>query len=147
MDANLQEIINNLNEKAPRSRLGPYRDLIRELRRLNRTYREILQILSDRCQIRVSISTLHDFLCSQRRIDSKMKKLQAKGQNSQDPNNKPQPSARINEEIPDLNDVQQRIATLKKRTSPTQINVPHFSYDPDQPLHLLPNMKKSGSEE
>ena len=45
MDANLQEILDNLDEKAPRSRLGPYRDLILELRRRNRTYREILQIL------------------------------------------------------------------------------------------------------
>jgi hypothetical protein len=76
-----------------------------------------------------------------------MKKLQAKEQNSPDPNNKPQTPSRINEGIPDINDVQQRIAALKKRTSPTQTNVPHFSYDPNQPLRLLPNMKKSGSEE
>ena len=84
MDANLQEILDNLDEKAPRSRLGPYRDLILELRRRNRTYREILQILADRCQIQVSISTLHDFLRAQQRIDSKMKKQQAKEQNPPD---------------------------------------------------------------
>ena len=147
MDANLQEILDNLEEKEPRSRLTPYRDLILELRRRNRTYREILQILSDRCKIQVSISTLHDFLRAQRHIDSKMKKQQTKEQNPPDSNNKPQPPARINEGIPDISDVQQRIAALKKRTSPTQTNVPHFSYDPNQPLHLLPNMKKSGSEE
>jgi IS30 family transposase len=147
MDANLQEILDNLDEKVPRSRLGPYRDLILELRRRHRTYREILQILAGHCQIQVSISTLYDFLHAQRRIEVKLKKLQAKEQNSPDPNNKPQPPARINEGIPDTNDVQQRIAALKKRTSPTQTNVPRFSYDPNQPLHLLPNMKKSGSEE
>jgi hypothetical protein len=145
MDANLKEIINNLDEKAPRSRLGPYRDLIRELRRLNRTYREILQILSDRCQIRVSISTLHDFMRIQRRIDSQLKKRRSKEQISLALDEKPQRPVCLNEDISALEDVQQRIATLKQRTTPTKTAAPRFSYDPSQPLHLPP--KKSGSHE
>jgi hypothetical protein len=136
MDANHQEILDNLEEKEPRSRLIPYRDLILELRRRNRTYREILQILADRCQICVSISTLYDFLHDQRRIDSKKKKQQAKEQNSPDPNNKPQSPKRISEEIPDMNDLQKRIAALKKRTTPAKTNASRFSYDPSKPLHL-----------
>lgn len=141
MDANLQEIIDNLDEKAPRSHLGPYRELILELRRRNRTYREILQILGDRCQIHVSISTLHDFLRAQRRRDSKIRKQQVK--DLPDLNERPQRPVKTKEDIVDMNDVQQRIDALKKRTTPTQTNTPRFSYDSSQPLHLPPNMKKS----
>jgi hypothetical protein len=146
MDASLQEIVDNLGEKAPRSRLGPYRGLILELRRRNRTYREILQILADRCQIHVSISTLHDFLHAQRRTDSKLKKQKAKELNLQNLNEEPQRLATANEDIPDMNDVQQRIAALKQRRTPAQTITPRFNYDPSQPLHLPPK-KKSGSEE
>jgi hypothetical protein len=143
MDANLQEILDNLEEKEPRSRLAPYRDLILELRRRNRTYREILQILADRCQIQVSISTLHGFLRVQQRIASKIKKQQMKDQNPPDSNNKPLPPARTNEELSDMNDVQQRITALKKRTTTTQTNALSFSYDPNQPLCLPSKAKKS----
>ena len=147
MDANLQEIIDNLVEKAPRSRLAPYRELILELRWRNRTYREILQILTDRCQIQVSISTLHGFLRAQRRIDSKMKKQQAKEQNPPRIGGNPQDRIRPNKEMFETDDVQQRITALKHRTTPTQTNAPRFSYDPSQPLHLPPNMKKSETED
>jgi len=67
MKEQFQEILDNLDEKTPRSRLAPYRDLIIELRRRKRTYREILQILREKCQVQVSISTLHNFLQAQRK--------------------------------------------------------------------------------
>jgi IS30 family transposase len=144
MDANLQEIINNLGEKTPRSRLGPYRELILELRRRNRTYREILQILADQCQIRVSISTLHDFLGARRRTDLKMKKHQTKEQDPPDLNEKPRRLASIKENIPDRNDVQQRIADLKRRPVTTKAESQLFNYDPDKPLHLPFKKKVDG---
>ena len=62
MEEQLQEILDSLGEKTPRSRLAPYLDFIIELRRRKYTYREVRQILYEKCQVRVSVSTLHDFL-------------------------------------------------------------------------------------
>jgi hypothetical protein len=62
MGANFQEILDSLAEKPPRSRLEPYRDLIEELVRRGRTYREIRKILAEKCGLRVALSTLHSFM-------------------------------------------------------------------------------------
>ena len=62
MKDQLQEILDSLDEKTPRSRLAPYRDFIAKLRRRKYTYREIRRILREKCQVQVSISTLHDFV-------------------------------------------------------------------------------------
>src|SRR5437667_8511019 len=48
--------------KPRRSRLEPYRDLINELRRRGRTYREIADILAEKCQLRAAASTVNRFL-------------------------------------------------------------------------------------
>ena len=67
MKDQLQEILDSLDEKTPRSRLAPYRDFIAKLRRRKYTYREIRRILREKCQVQVSISTLHDFVRAQAR--------------------------------------------------------------------------------
>jgi hypothetical protein len=55
-----RDILATLPEKRPRSRLAPYRRLIAGLRRRGRTYREIVEILAEKCNLRVSVSTLLD---------------------------------------------------------------------------------------
>jgi IS30 family transposase len=147
MDANLQEILDNLDEKTPRSRLDPYRELILELRRRNRTYREIMQILADRCQVRVSISTLHDFLHAQQQMDSRLRKQKSKEQNSPNPKEQLQETAKYREENPAMKDIRQRIAALKQRQLPPHTNAPRFIYDPTQPLHLTQQAKKGGGQD
>jgi IS30 family transposase len=67
MEGTLDEILDNLPEKPPRSCLESFRDFINELRRRKRTYREIAQILEEKCQLRVSKSTVHRFLRSRSR--------------------------------------------------------------------------------
>ena len=62
MDERFQAILDSLPPKPPRSRLEPYWELIREMRRRGRTYREIAQVLSDKCQVVVATSTIHDFV-------------------------------------------------------------------------------------
>ena len=62
MDAKLKTILKNLPAKKPRSRLEPYRELIRKMRRRHRSYREIIQVLLDECDLQISVSTLHDFV-------------------------------------------------------------------------------------
>ena len=55
MKDQLQEILDSLDEKTPRSRLAPYRDFIAKLRRRKYTYREIRRILREKCQVQVSM--------------------------------------------------------------------------------------------
>ena len=51
MDANLKKMLEELPRKLPRSRLEPYREFIEELRGRGRTYREIAEILADKCAV------------------------------------------------------------------------------------------------
>jgi signal transduction histidine kinase len=52
-------ILEPLPEKPPRSKLEPHRDLIRELRRKGRTYREVAPLFHERLGLHVALSTLH----------------------------------------------------------------------------------------
>jgi hypothetical protein len=54
--------IDNLPDKPPRSKLEPHRELIRELRRKGRTYREVAQLFHERLGLYVAPSTLHSFV-------------------------------------------------------------------------------------
>ena len=62
MGGRFQDILDSLPEKPPRSRLEPYRDLIEELRRRGRTFREIAHILREKCHVETAASTIHDFV-------------------------------------------------------------------------------------
>lgn len=57
-----QTILESLPEKSHRSKLEPHRELIRELRRRGRTYREVARIFRERLGLSVSPSTLHSFV-------------------------------------------------------------------------------------
>lgn len=54
--------IDNLPDKPPRSKLEPHRELIRELRRRGRTYREVARLFHERLGFYVAPSTLHSFV-------------------------------------------------------------------------------------
>ena len=62
MEPELQSILDSLPSKSPRSKLEPHRELIRELRRKGRTYREVSKLFSERLGIYVAPSTLHSFV-------------------------------------------------------------------------------------
>jgi hypothetical protein len=51
MDDKFGGLLDSLPEKPPRSRLEPYSELIVELRRRGRTYREIARILAEKCKV------------------------------------------------------------------------------------------------
>lgn len=55
-------ILESLSEKPYRSKLEPHRDLIRELRRSGRTYREVARLFHERLGLHVALSTLHSFI-------------------------------------------------------------------------------------
>jgi hypothetical protein len=151
MDDKLQDILDSLPAKPPRSRLEPYRELIDELRRRSRTYREIAQILTEKCQVRVSASTIHDFI----RVRSKAKLKSPK---------RPAPSsAAATKPIPTVeagsieakiakgergpsDEVQQRISALKMRSAPGPTSPQQFHYDPGEPLRLPSKTRKNTSD-
>ena len=71
-DKKIREIIESLPEKRSRSRLEPYRQLIAELRRLRRTYREIAQVLGEEVPDssigRGRCTTLSAFICGENAV-------------------------------------------------------------------------------
>ena len=54
--------LTDLSPKPPRSKLEPHRELIRELRRKGRTYRDIARIFGERFHLSVTPSTIHSFV-------------------------------------------------------------------------------------
>ena len=62
MEPELRTILESLPPKSPRSKLEPHRELIRELRRKGRTYREVAQLFHERLGLYVAPSTLHSFV-------------------------------------------------------------------------------------
>jgi hypothetical protein len=62
MEPTHQIILESLPEKQYRSKLEPHRELIRELRRKGRTYREVARLFHERLGLYVAPSTLHSFV-------------------------------------------------------------------------------------
>jgi hypothetical protein len=146
MDDKFQDILDNLPEKPPRSRLEPYTELIGELRRRGRTYREIRHILAEKCATQVSVSTLHGFL----RVQLRVKKM---------PPAKRQPTAlakispnavtlkatgvhATKQARPPIDEVQHRIVGLKLRSTPANAGLQQFHYDSNEPLRLPAKTRK-----
>lgn len=137
---NFEEILNSLPEKAARSRLEPYVRLINELLRRGRTYREIARILAEKCQIQVSISTIHDFV----RLRARVKRNPPKG-GAREPDKKAEVITTTRaeekrrssaEKVTVVDEVYRRIAALKQRPVPIQTSPEQFHYDPSEPLRL-----------
>lgn len=62
MEPELRIILESLPLKPPRSKLEPHLELIRELRRKGRTYREVARLFHERLGLYVAPSTLHSFV-------------------------------------------------------------------------------------
>ncbi len=140
MDDEFQEIVDSLPEKSPRSRLEPYGELIDELRRRDRTYRDIVDILAKACRLQVSISTLRDFV----RARSRRKRNSARPNATDAVIAAPiAPKATVvdSAQKPSEEEVQRRIAALKARKPVTAPSVDDFHFDPTQPLRLIKREK------
>lgn len=62
MESAHETILASLSQKPPRSKLEPHHELIRELRRMGRTYREVARLFHERLGLDVAPSTLHSFV-------------------------------------------------------------------------------------
>jgi IS30 family transposase len=133
----LQDILDTLPEKPPRSRLESYRELIDELRQRGWTYREIVGILADKCQLSVSISTLHDFV----RLRSLGKRTSAKrAATDEGKTTSIEPKGGVvssGQRAADDEEVRRRIAAFKDRKAATTPSRDDFHFDASQPLRLI----------
>ena len=152
MDDRSQEILESLPQRPSRSRLAPYRELIHELRRRRRTYREIATVLAEKCQCRVSISTLHDFVRLRKRPDRAYAYHGAEEEGvSQIGRSESSIQQKTTAEGGELervkaDNVQERIAALKRRPQPAESNPVQFHYDPNKPLSLPQQDRKNRNE-
>ncbi len=143
MSDKFRAILDSLPEKPPRSRLEPYGELIDELRRRRRTYREIVSVLAEKCDLLVSISTIHDFVRAKSKQAKKAARLLRTAVPSADIHNTDSTPPRrgvpqLNQGNPTADEVQRRIAALKQRKVPPAANPSEgFQYNPDEPLRLI----------
>jgi IS30 family transposase len=145
---NFQDILSSLPEKPPRSRLEPYGGLIIELRRRKRTYREIVDVLAEKCNLRISISTLHDFVRAKTKEARKAAKLRrATAVHAGNENRGTPPlcasTLKSKEDRPTDDEIRRRIAAVKQRPRPIPTDSSgDFQYNPDEPLRLIGDAQK-----
>jgi hypothetical protein len=117
-------ILDRLPEKLPRSRLEPYRELIR---RRGRSFREIVQVLGEKCGVNVVPSTVYDFAKATLSNEGKVVG------NSRQPDR----SRRRNDSLESSTDeVDRRIAALKSRVTRPEAMPERFRFVSGEPLRL-----------
>ena len=140
MDNKFRDILDSLPAPEARSRLDHFQELIDELHRRGRTYREISSILAERCKVSVSVSTVYRFLHRRSRVRSKSRKSEIspvsrmkKGNHTAITEGK---SSIISETetIPD--EIQKKISALKLQPATDRTESQIFHYNPNEPLHL-----------
>ena len=150
MEDRFKQILESLPEKRQRSCLEPYTELIVELRRRGRTFREIAQILSEKCSLVVASSTVVRFV----RVRSGAKRKGAKSSTIDDRLS----TARVmvatrretvieGRECVNSDAVRQRIEALKRPQVQPQTTPKLFEYDPSLPLRITPKSERNKSDE
>jgi hypothetical protein len=148
MDDRLKDILDTLPTKSPRSRLEPYREFIQELRRRGRAYRDIASILSEKCQVQVSASGVHDFVRTRYRSEQKSRRRAKATIISAAAPVLPQietaaTAAKVDAPV---EAVRRKIAALKARKSVVEPTPEGFRFDPSEPLRLKKSGKKTADE-
>ena len=126
MDPAISKLVEEIPEKPPRSKLEAHAEIIATLRRKRRTFREIAQFFEEHLAITVAPSTIHDFVRVRRR---RGKRTAESGEEQSVPSRQGRASSATQD------DVQQRIAALKRRGPPDQPQ-PLFTYEENEPLKL-----------
>ena len=153
MDRLTQDFVNSLGDYPMRSRLEPYQELIRALRRKRFPYRKIAAILKERYQLEISKSAIHDFLKVRRKRSPAVPEAIA-------PASRPQ-TARVfsdaaegatigtvpsshSSQTSNQADVYARMEELKrrKRVPPPPPPKRRFHYEEGEPLRLIDPNKK-----
>ena len=129
-EAQIQALLQGLPERAIRSGLEPYRELVLELRRRSFSYRQIAKLLAERCGLEISHSAIHDFI----RKHGATPPLE-KPSGSEEP-----PAAFAPNTTPERRgadpSVRERIEALKREKPVPRVEETGFRFDPAKPLHL-----------
>jgi hypothetical protein len=148
VDAKLEAILNNLPAKEPRSRLDAYSELIAEMRKRGRTYREIAHVLKKACGLKVGASTVNDFVLARSKSKAK-RSLSASRTKATKKNTEglrgtyKETEARESTGRPQkaLEGIARTIKELKDRPRKTSTKKLLFEYNPDEPLRLQHNKR------
>ena len=149
MDPKFQSILNALPANQPRSRLEPYRELILEMRKRGRSYREIARVLAQSCGLRVGTSTINDFVLAQSKSPSEhtrtaANELSATNKHSVELIRTYKSRKGIQGLISNQKALEDTIRNIKAVKDKPPINSkkkPVFEYNPDEPLRLQRNQK------
>lgn len=118
---NLLDKVNSLPEQGPRSKLEPYYEVIRTLRKKRYTYQEIAQFLASEAGITAAASTIHAFVAVRtRRRSSSQCELPQSAENSTSTDSIP---ADKNKDA-----AAERIEALRRRRAPESTTTPRFEY-------------------
>ena len=148
MDDKFEAILNSLPAKEPRSRLEPYSELITEMRKRGRSYREITQVLKKACGLKVGTSTVNDFvlarLKSQPKPSPSVLRTVATNKNKKVltgtyKDTEAQQGIRRAQKA--LEGIASTIKELKDRPLKTRAKKLLFEYNPDEPLRLQRNQR------
>ena len=142
MNEELQSILDQMPARPPRSKLEPYRDLIRNLRQKRKTYREIAAFLHQHCNVGVHHSTIYDFVHAPYR-NPEQDQIQSETPRPLQPVLRAENVMTIGG-VPGYTpaqDLHARIAAIKSRKSTTQTPKPVFHYEEGEPLRLISDPK------
>jgi len=128
MDDALRQLVDAEPETTPRSKLEPYYDVIRELRRKRRTYKRISQFLAEHVHLSVAPSTIHAFVSVRaRRRQRLLKELPD------------QTTANVrvleNGDPVENGGSSRAIEELRQKPKP-EVRKPRYHYDENEPLTL-----------
>jgi hypothetical protein len=126
----IRQILDTLPNRAGRSALDSYRELILEMRRRGYSYRETARLLADRCGVKISHAAVHNFVRRQGRA------LVAEPSRTRPELGMGQRGKASGANSGDLEDVRDRIAAIKRATPTAAMEESDFRFDPDQPLRF-----------
>lgn len=153
MQKSLAEILKAVSEKPPRSKLEPHYELVHELRRRSKTYREIAQILHEHVGVQVDHTTICDFVRVRARRPTAQSQVgqlpprQTTGGETQFDSQKPSKITTISpiSTVPEETAMAYaRIEQLKHGEPATNVTSSDavFHYDEGAPLRLVPEKDK-----
>jgi hypothetical protein len=128
--AQIRALLQELPERAIRSGLEPYRELILELRRRSFSYRQIAKLLVERCDFEISHSAIHDFVRKHGATPPPVK-----SDSSERPAAPFAPSQKPDGRGTDPS-IRERIEALKRQKPAPRVEETGFRFDPAKPLHL-----------
>ena len=145
MDEKLRQLLDQMPERAPRSKLEPHAEVIRELRKKRRTYQEIAAFFREHLQLSVAPSTIHEFVKTRARqarnrvpvaVELPPALALEKGRELRSF------AAENGASTPADSPARERIRAVKHQSVVSEKTAPRFEFDPQSPLTLKPKSKE-----